>query len=449
MVSQSAPVIGTAQEHLWTSVFRPEVFRAALMAIWQMSLFLILGSILHRIHVLDVHTVQGLSKAVYHIFLPALCFVNISAEAASGHYASMVTLLLAASIHIAIGIAAGEVLSHWMKIPERKRRLVKIACGFGNSTALPALFYNSIFASDPSRASSCLGLMSIYCIMWTAAFWPYFHANFSASIGDANQQENGAESVDSRSRSSGIGIEASTTDKSALLHSGMFLWAARRLESVFYALGTPPAFASIVGLLVGLLSPLRSFLYGNNQVISVGLLRTLKTLAAANGACALLVLAASLATKVPKSQTEPADEFIDSNGSSSLAESGGGLAHPLDAVLGLYRRARRLFRSADLGILLPALITRCVLLPCVSLAIVFPLANHFRLFPDGLAGQLLRFVILLQGVMPPAQNIVIGLQLEGDRNEATYASRQLLVIYLVSLLPLSLLLTFFLGALHI
>ncbi|KAF6003192.1 hypothetical protein F1559_000741 [Cyanidiococcus yangmingshanensis] len=244
-------------------------------------------------------------------------------------------------------------------------------------------------------------------------------------------------------------VKNSAGENNALLQSSMLLLAARRIEPVLHALGTPPAFASILGLLVGLFRPLRSLLYANDQILSLGLLRTLKTLAAANGACALLVLAASLANKTPNDRDRRFKNSMESD-SSSVSNRSGRESHRVVAiVLSLHHRVWRLLRSADLSLLVPILITRCVLLPLVSLTIVFPVANRFDLLPHGLTGQLVRFVVLLQGSMPPAQNIVVGLQLDGNHNEAAYAGRQLLVAYLISLVPLSILLTFFLGILNI
>jgi predicted permease len=429
-------------------VFRLEVVRASLIAVWEMSLFLMTGYLLHRTHILDPQTVQGLSKAVYHIFLPALCFVNISAHVASSGHTSMLPLFFAAFLHIIAGIAAGELLSALLKVSSNKRRFIRIACGFGNSTSLPGLFYSSIFASDPSRATSSLGLMSIYCITWTAAFWPYLHANFGApNVENAQQLEGtktGAPDMDPQRSGDPPKYEAT----SKILHSGLYTVAIRRIGSLIHALGTPPAFASIIGLLCGLVAPLRNLLFQNNHVLSVGLVLTVKSLAAANGACAMLVLAASLASR-PGHGSSARYSFVARNGSSTTASHPTKLFLPLSFIVGLYQRALRLLGSADFEIVVPALITRCILLPCLTFALIFPLADAFGLIPAGPTGTLMRFVMILQAVMPPAQNIVVGLQLEGDADEAAYAGRQLLVTYLLSLIPLCILLTLFLGILNV
>jgi predicted permease len=67
------------------------------------------------------------------------------------------------------------------------------------------------------------------------------------------------------------------------------------------------------------------------------------------------------------------------------------------------------------------------------------------LFPSVAVDPVLTLTVLLMSCMPPAQNSVLMLQVVGDTQGATQMSRMLFVLYSLSVVPMSLMLTLILG----
>mmetsp|Transcript_8104 Transcript_8104/g.12017 ORF Transcript_8104/g.12017 Transcript_8104/m.12017 type:complete len:174 (-) Transcript_8104:429-950(-) len=76
--------------------------------------------------------------------------------------------------------------------------------------------------------------------------------------------------------------------------------------------------------------------------------------------------------------------------------------------------------------------------------VVFPVLTSYFLLSAYQRGWFARnsmvyFTILLESVMPPAQNIALVLQLENKPGAASRAAKILLILYIIALLPVSIL----------
>lgn len=163
---------------------------------------------------------------------------------------------------------------------------------------------------------------------------------------------------------------------------------------------SPPLVAAFTGLLIGLIAPLR------NVFVRSPVFAALKTLGTGYSPAAVLILAGSLARRVdlPK---DPA--FV--NPESTL-------------------RLRRLAFGISMY--------RYVLMPILGLVFVRTAKNIF-------AAPFVKFAVLLEAIMPPAQNSTLILNLEKKPDAAASMARILLAVYLIGVLPVSVGLTYFLG----
>ncbi|KAI0562751.1 membrane transporter [Gracilaria domingensis] len=171
--------------------------------------------------------------------------------------------------------------------------------------------------------------------------------------------------------------------------------SAMSITQFLKKLVTPPLVASMSALLIGL----NPFLRG--LVLRTPIPGALQTLGSGYGAAAVLVLAGSLARETPK----------ESSTSSSALRIG----------------------RLSLGLSL----CRFVLLPLV----VF-----FSVLRLRIDDSFVRFAILLQSVMPCAQNVTVMLTLQNRPNAAAVAARLLLAVYVIGVVPIALGLTLFLAA---
>lgn len=165
---------------------------------------------------------------------------------------------------------------------------------------------------------------------------------------------------------------------------------------------SPPLIASFIGLGIGSLSaPLRTV------IMKSPIFAALRTLGAGYGPTAVLVLAGSLARRVGNS-----------------AEKG-------DPSSGATLRVPRM----SLGIA----VTRFAIMPILGLTmIMFGRGKFFRT-------PMVQLALLLESIMPPAQNSTLILNMEGKQDAATAIARVLLVIYTFGIVPISIGLSIFLS----
>lgn len=176
--------------------------------------------------------------------------------------------------------------------------------------------------------------------------------------------------------------------------------AKERIVSTVRRALSPPLIAAFSGLVIGLIAPLRSIF------ISSPAFTAFQTLGSGYSPAAVLILAGSLARKV-----EAPKEVLDINPESKL-------------------RLRRLV----LGIS----VCRYLLMPFLGVMLVRFGGAIFRT-------PFAKFAILLESIMPPAQNSTLILNLEKKPDAAASMARILLTVYLIGVLPVSLGLTYFLG----
>lgn len=163
-------------------------------------------------------------------------------------------------------------------------------------------------------------------------------------------------------------------------------------------IATPPLIASLTGLGIGLFAPSR------NLIMASPLFPALSTLAAGYGPAAVLILAGSL---VQSSTVDVSAASTDETGK--------------------YRVARMVF-----GISL----TRFLFMPLIAILMVK--FGPFR-------SPYIALALLLESVMPSAQNSTLILNMEKQTKAAAVVASILLANYLIGVIPISIALTFFLG----
>jgi predicted permease len=146
----------------------------------------------------------------------------------------------------------------------------------------------------------------------------------------------------------------------------------------------------------------------------------LQTLGTAYLPAAILVLAGSLVGAKPAaSTTATAATTTGTNGAAAVAKT----APSLKAILAIF-------------------LSRFLLAPLLSLGLLQSFVAAGLLGPAGTrARAVVSFVLLMEGCMPPAQNSVIMLQLEGLKERASTMAKLLTLMYSLAVIPVTFLLS--------
>lgn len=176
---------------------------------------------------------------------------------------------------------------------------------------------------------------------------------------------------------------------------------------------SPPVMGSILGIIVGSSSIMRNlFITAGAPLAPV--FGALRTFGVAYLPSAILVLAGSLVKKKEASSVE------------SEADKKASSVHPKTIISLLFSRF----------LLSPVLALSTVRL--LQVANLMPVDNARTL-------AIVTFTLLMEGCMPPAQNSVIMLQLKGEKGRAAKMAKLLTVLYTLSAIPVTLLLSGCLG----
>ena len=342
----------------------PALFSTAFGATAKLLTTVFFGFLASTKGVLNPAALKVLSRVVYTMFLPALLLTNVTTTIASGAGPQLLVLPIAALLMIIFGLLAGVMLARVLRLKPVEKRLFIVCCGFGNSAALPLLLAGSLFEAPAQLAGLTAGV-SFYLLGWTGVFWSLGY-HLLATIPSSNSSDGGDEKQG--------GFDVKTL-----------------LTRVF----SPPLVASLVGIAVGCLpTPLRAV------AMSSPVFAALRTLGQGYGPTAILVLAGSLAGRVPR----------ESNANGETI---------------------RLMRVCT-GIA----VTRFMLMPCIGTALVRT---------GAFANPMAKLAVLLEASMPPAQNSTVILAMEGRSDLAAALARVLLIMYVVGTVPMCLLLSVFLG----
>jgi predicted permease len=173
---------------------------------------------------------------------------------------------------------------------------------------------------------------------------------------------------------------------------------------------SPPVVGSILGVVVGSVPFLRTAFFGGFAAPLFGALQTLGT---AYLPAAMLVLAGSLFRKKPESNE---DDSVNGDKTVSTNPS-------WKAVVSIF-------------------ISRFCFAPLLSVGIMHSLDVIGLLGPVGARPRaVVTFALLVEGCMPPAQNSVIMLQLEGLKDRASSMAKLLTLMYSMAVVPVTILMS--------
>lgn len=356
-------------------------------------------------------TTMAVSRIVYFIFQPAFLFINVaktiagSSVPSSGsiNTSSLLLMPICALAHIILSSLISKIVVFFTKIDQNEGecRDARTCMSFVNSGTLPFIFAAALFntgAGGNSQlyqdVSACL---SFYTLSWSPTFWIY--------------------------------------GKKLLLGAKSNKSISETMKEIF----TPPVLGSLTGILVSTIPLLRKFFFESDSFLAQPIMGTFKTLGDANLPLSLIVLSGSLmngilAMRAMKEQQQNKLEKQNKKEKSLQLNQQGSTSNINGAI--------------SLRTLLSILITRFILSPlmaCFFINTIFSSSNNLvtKLLSPYLptserTKSILKFSILMEACMPPAQNSVLLLKMSPETAErGDKMARILTLIYGLSVLPVT------------
>jgi len=354
--------------------------------------------------------------------------------------------------------------------------LATVSCAFGNSFTLPAVFFLTLLPS--AAASKALGYAALFLLTWSPCLWSFGLSLVHGTVGlssSSSSSSSSSPSVDGRTTTAALSSLNNNDNNNNKKRREQVITT---LKTFFQKTFNPPVVSILLGMLVAS-TPLGASLFLSSRssaaidnlpgVFSSALKAIVEVISMmSEGTLPLqtLVLAASLLQKPEQQQQQQQEvELVNTKGETILA---------MNATTTTTTTTNNNVKSNKFSLLLsfsPAITTiKLLLLPSCgeearALAIIsltrfllLPLATATALFwatrlgwlgPAGVDPVLL-FVILVQSVMPSAQNLIIVLQLSDQtRSSAPAYAKMLLKLYAAAIVPVTLWVTAFASNLKI
>jgi auxin efflux carrier family protein len=422
----------------------PRVLRTVVNAVLKLLAAIGMGTWLARrkeSNVLGPSAVQALSKLIYWLFQPSLVFCSVSmtlfhAVATPGGLSTtaLAMMPMAAVLHIGFGYLAAHTLIKLMRIRSATDEADIVVCStFGNAAPLPLVFVSSLFSGSPGLHADVTACISFYLLAWSPCF--YTIAPLMMSANDESLAE-----CDPSTQPSVKQKDDETEDERGVTSKQL------ALPSIV----TPPVLGSVAGILVGSV-PFLSNLLLTPHGVAAPIYGAINTFASAYLPSVLLVLAGSL---VGRQIVPPVKVGTSNLRSEPLARTASlqtnhshrpGLASM--EVVSLNGKRRTKLPPATFKSMVCICLARFLFMPALTLVTLRLFQS--LMFDDEVnrrSRTVCSFVVLLESCMPSAQNSVVLLQLVGMDERAGRMTRLLTALYVVSLLPLTILLNMILTS---
>jgi len=389
---------------------------------------------LMKIQMLPKDTPVILSKVAFNVLLPCLLCSKVAVTLIKLGDPSMLGVPIVGILQIAVGLAAGAFLfaiterfivkkavpeaavavavgtSNGVDVSstiasastnaqddERTRKtmksIVKAACAFGNSVTLPLIFFSTLLSGAAYDLAA--GYTALFLIAWSPALWSLGYSMFVAE--------------DKK-------IEETDSDKSTGMQK--LTKAVVGLATTIRSYINPPMIGVLLGVLIGL-TPLSQIFFPATEGLKEASFATKFSIGLSKGAMELVELLAGALLAI---QTMVL--------AASLLPTDGPKDKPIN-----WKELLSPQSKLEVAALIIILIVRFLVVPFAGLGLV----NLFQTMNWLPQDPICYLVVLVQAVMPSAQNIVLLMNLQSStRPLAPTMARILLQLYLLSVVPLAL-----------
>lgn len=247
-----------------------EIAICSMMSVLKLVLVVLAGIWLGRRGILNREGRHSLSAIVIHVMLPCLLLVSLGRNANASNLGKWSILVVAAFMYAFGGFGLGVLACHLFRIPLGIRRVVSTASAFGNASFLPLPLMATVcvtaplLSGDPGAGERSFAYISVFLLCHSPLLWLFGYTYLSGRS-----------------------------------------WR----EIHWHQIVTPPLIASFSGMLLGVIPPLHGLFFGEGAPLWI-LTSTCEMVSHAVFPCALLVLGANLAEKLPEGERVPVRAYV-------------------------------------------------------------------------------------------------------------------------------------------
>lgn len=350
------------------------------------------GVLTAKLGILDGVALSVLSKLVFSIFQPCFLFASVfkvvsKISTSTEQNVAIFLLPVAAMLQVVLGFIGGKAASlllYRTKQASQEAKSLLACCTFSNSGPLPLVFAAGIFKSNDALFQKVAAYISLYLLGWSPFFWLL-----------------GPMILDTKSPNDQASAQTKTFKDKVITLSKRVL--------------SPPIMASLVGMLVGTVGPLRALIQGPDGIFNPAL-EAVTTIGAAYLPAVLLVLAGSLASSAAESGTE---------GNTNSKPVG-----PTNMITAIAEAAKN--NSSFASQVLILYLAKFLLIPTTVFGMIAFMQKKIPSVATWLKNDpVLFFVLLLETCMPSAQNLTLILNLQGKKEASATLAKLLLFVYVL------------------
>ncbi|KAJ1619899.1 auxin efflux carrier [Pavlovales sp. CCMP2436] len=403
-----------------TSVDALALLSTSAVAVCTVLFIMIAGALTAHWGYCSPSTIKAVNVLTLNLLLPCMLFSRVVESASIEALAVCWVLPAAALVNIMLGFAIASLFSRALRLRPGPARVFCMAGAFGNSQAFPmvvlTLVAEELLTNDPDATARAMAYIAYYLMCWTCVAWTFGWAFISAPLPPEGREavREGAQAAARKNGSSELELARANVDSGtpaheleqeldADLHTGTPSLSAS-LGARCAAVGSaairfgskalsPPVIAMFCGIAFGL-SPLKPLLVGPSAPLRL-VHRALLLLGDITPPLSTLLAGASLI------------------GAPSAAEGGAG-ARPPPAKSWL----ASLWPGPEL---VGVIAVRMAVLPITNWLLFLGARESLGLF-NGI-DPLIGFVVLLQGAMPSANNVVMMVTLSQSAELSQLAAK--------------------------
>lgn len=393
----------------------------------EVSVLVLLGMLLARYDFLPQKMTKNLSDVMLWVFMPCLLYQKVSTAVTWELLRTAWPILFFGLAYQIIGyLLARFMFVQWLwgkhRISDMQQEVLNCSVMFSNSNSLPFLFIlailnnSKIFAEEQSAVSISIAYMAVFLLPTRFTFWSYTlyvfkYKKYESTIIEMNEGTDIDPPPELRKDQSKV--EAVIVALRSFPYSGL-------LKAIL----SPPVVGMLIGLLVGLVKPLRYWIVTNPPVI-LSIIDHITNYLGSMFPISMIILGTNLYTTLTSKPPFMKTMYYEE-----------GLSNRVMSFIRLY-----LIKHNNPFALLISCFLKLVMMPIIAIGLVM-IAVKINLISS--VDPLLLLVLMLEGATPCPINLSVTANLCKEPALASSMSEVLLYQYLLSPLTMALFAVLFL-----
>eukprot|EP01091_Cochliopodium_minus_P010116 TRINITY_DN2637_c0_g6_i1.p1 TRINITY_DN2637_c0_g6~~TRINITY_DN2637_c0_g6_i1.p1 ORF type:complete len:300 (-),score=69.31 TRINITY_DN2637_c0_g6_i1:192-1091(-) len=239
------------------------IVKGSFIAIFSTFIYGIIGFLLAKSKVFDQMAGKVLSKLIYSFMLPSFVLINISEHFTIANLSRFWALPAFYFINLIVGMLIGKLVVMIVKPKERFKKSAIICSAVSNNSSIPlqiaqVLFFDQGPLSNLENSKNTLAYISFYIVISELVIWILVKKYLS----EPKQEEKSLfeSNIESETNNQELQVTEEEEEKKSKIKECLI-----ELKTTFF---TTPVILALLGIFIGLISLIRSLLFGENAPLS-------------------------------------------------------------------------------------------------------------------------------------------------------------------------------------